>query len=145
MGKRLLLVEDEATLARAVGRLLRKRGHEVFLAGSCAEARSASGNFSLGIFDVDLDDGDGVSLAEELLRKAAVRRAVFFSGTLDQGVRARASKLGPFVEKARGFPELEIIIDRALVRDEIRVVGAGRIRLGASTTPPPSGFRKPPR
>lgn len=145
MGKRLLLVEDEATLARAVTRLLRRGGHDVFLAGSCDEARRASGSFSMGVFDIDLPDGDGLSLAEELLKKGIVRRAVFFSGTHDRGVRRRASELGPFVEKLKGFPALEAVIDRALAGEEVMVAGADSVRVGESSSPPPSGVRKPRR
>lgn len=145
MGKRLLLVEDEATLARAITRLLRGRGHDVFLAGSCDEARRATGTFSMGVFDIDLPDGDGLSLAEELLRKAIVRRAIFFSGTHDRAARLRASELGPFVEKSKGFQELEAVIDRALAGEEVKVVGAESVRIGQSTAPPPSGIRKPRR
>jgi DNA-binding response OmpR family regulator len=147
MGKRLLLVEDEATLARAVTRLLRRRGHEVFLAGTCEEARHAEDSFSIGIFDVDLPDGDGLSLAEELLRKSVVRRAIFFSGTPDKMVRVRATALGAFVEKFRGFPELAAAIDRVLAGEQVMVAGADSLplRMGKSTTPPPSGVRKPRR
>jgi DNA-binding response OmpR family regulator len=143
MGKRLLLVEDEATLARAVARLLRRRGHEVFLADSCDEARRASGSFSIGVFDIDLADGDGVSLAEELVRKSVVRRVVFFSGTSDAQVRVHASNFGPFVEKSKGVSELEAVIARALAGEEVKVSGGQGLRLRESTTPPPSGIRKP--
>jgi DNA-binding response OmpR family regulator len=143
MGKRLLLVEDETTLARAVARLLRRSGHEVFLASSCDEARRAGGSFSIGVFDIDLADGDGVSLAEELARKSVVRRVVFFSGTNNAKVRVHASNLGPFVDKSKGFPELEAVIVRSLAREEEKAVGAEGQRLRESTTPPPSGIRKP--
>jgi DNA-binding response OmpR family regulator len=143
MGKRLLLVEDDAMLARAVARLLRRQGHEVFLAGSCDEAQRAGGSFSMGVFDIDLPDGDGVSLAEELVRKSIVRRVVFFSGTHDAKIRVRASNLGPVVEKTKGFPGLEAVIARAFASEEAKVVGAEGLRLRESTTPPPSGVRKP--
>lgn len=143
MGKRLLLVEDEATLARAVARLLRRREHEVLVARSCDEARSASGSFSMGIFDIDLPDGDGLSLAQELLGRSIVRRVVFFSGTVDPLVRVRAANIGPFIDKAQGFPVLEVAIDLGLERQQVLVMGAGSFRTGESSTPPPSGVRKP--
>jgi DNA-binding NtrC family response regulator len=145
MGKRLLLVEDEATLARAITRLLRRRGHDVFLAGSCTDAKRATGTFSMGIFDIDLPDGDGLSLAERLLKDGIVRRAIFFSGTQDGAVTHRASALGPFVEKIKGFPALEAVIDRTLAGEEVMVSGAASLRVGESSHPPPSGVRKPRR
>ena len=141
----MLLVDDEPTLARALVRLLRRDGYDVSMAASCGEARALSGRYSVGIFDIDLPDGDGLSLAEELLASSVVRRAVFFSGTTNAQVRVRAGNIGPFIDKAQGFPELELAIDLALVRPEVKVVGAAGIRIGESTTPPPSGVRKPSR
>jgi DNA-binding response OmpR family regulator len=141
MSKRLLLVEDEATLARAMGRLLRRSGYDVFLAGTCDEARRAAGTFSLGVFDVDLTDGDGITLAEGLLEGGTVRRAVFFSGTTDAAQRTRAARLGPFIEKSRGFPSLYATIELALVSQHAKVVGAEETRTRDSSDPPPSGVR----
>jgi DNA-binding response OmpR family regulator len=148
MGKRLLLVEDEATLARAMARLLRRSGYDVFLAGACDEAGQAPGTFSLGVFDVDLPDGDGVELAERLLREGVVRRAVFFSGTTNDQQRQRATKLGAFVEKTAGFPQLFAMIQLMLESEHVKVAGGEDGRVGGSSSPPPSGIRglkkKPP-
>ena len=141
MSKRLILVEDDATLARAVGRLLRRGGFEVYLAATCAEARLASGHFSLGVFDVDLPDGCGIDLARDLHDQAVVRRCLFFSGTLSATDRQRASQLGPFISKAQGFPALRLAIDATLFRVEEQVVGAESSRVGESSCPPPSGVR----
>jgi DNA-binding response OmpR family regulator len=141
MGKRLLLVEDEATLARAMARLLRRSGYEVFLAGTISEARSAPGTFSLGVFDVDLPDGDGLELADALSAAGVVRRAVFFSGSSSPERRARAARLGPFVEKVKGFPELKRVIELALASQHQKVIGAEDTSVGASSSPPPSGVR----
>jgi DNA-binding response OmpR family regulator len=141
MGKRLLLVEDEATLARAMARLLRRSGYDVFLAGTAEEARQAPGTFSLGVFDVDLPDGDGVELAEGLHEVGVVRRAVFFSGTTSAQQRERAAKLGAFVEKTAGFPRLFEIIQLLLTNEQIKVSGGEDGRVGESSDPPPSGIR----
>src|SRR5947209_1349236 len=114
MGKRLLLVEDEVILASSVARLLRRRGYEVVLAASCDEARRVGGTFSLGIFDIDLPDGDGVELARELTHLGVVRRVVFFSGTAEATQQAGARKVGPLVEKSRGFPDLLAVVELAV-------------------------------
>lgn len=141
MGKRLLLVEDEATLARAMARLLRRSGYDVFLAGACDEARSAAGTFSLGVFDVDLPDGDGIGLAEGLLKSGAVRRALFFSGTTSAAKQERAAKLGTFVQKISGFPRLFRAIEEALAPEHVKVAGGDDDRVGETSDPPPSGKR----
>jgi len=140
MTKRLLLLEDETALARAVARLLRRAGFEVFLASTCEEARRAPGTFSLAIFDIQLPDGDGVALAEELLERGAVRRIVFFSGTLSGLDRRRAQRLGPFVEKSMGFAALHATIELSLAGLQVKVAGTEEI-LDAGSNPPPSGVR----
>jgi DNA-binding response OmpR family regulator len=142
MSKRLLLVDDEATLVRAMGRLLRRAGYDVFLAGTCDEARRASGSFSLGVFDIDLPDGNGITLGEELTAAGTVRRAIFFSGTSDASLRARAAQLGVFIDKSRGFPTLYASIELALASQHAKVVGAEEARFRDSSDPPPSGVRE---
>jgi DNA-binding response OmpR family regulator len=143
MSKRLLLVEDDPTLARAITRLLRRRGYEVYLAGTGAEARAAEGTFSLGVFDIDLPDGDGVSLAGEISEKGVVRRVLFYSGTVDPGTRKRAQSVGVFVDKLKGFPGLAEAIEQAMQKKSAKVSGGEPIRTNESTTPPPSGVRAP--
>src|SRR5215471_5485174 len=123
MGKRLLLIEDEPTLARALVRLLRRTGFDVELASTCAEATRVLGTFSVGVFDIDLPDGDGIELAEHLRRTAIVRRVVFFSGTMVAEQRARANRVGPFVEKSKGFPALHAAIEGVLGSHHAKAAG----------------------
>ncbi|HEX4340152.1 MAG TPA: response regulator [Polyangiaceae bacterium] len=141
MGKRLLLVEDEPTLARALVRLLRRASFDVTLATSCAEAQKPLGTFSVGVFDIDLPDGDGVELAEGLRRSGVVRRLVFFSGTPVGKKRVRALGLGPFVEKSKGYGELRAAIERVLDCKQAKVAGDEHSESGEPTDPPPSGVR----
>ena len=144
MGKRLLLVEDEPTLARALARLLNRAGYEVSIVPSCADARRSKGTFSIGVFDIDLPDGDGVDLAEHLRRTQLVRRAVFFSGTTVARQRVRAARLGPFVEKCKGFPELQAAIEGVMKSPHAKVAGDDDSVVGESASPPPSGVRDYP-
>ncbi|HEX3598394.1 MAG TPA: response regulator [Polyangiaceae bacterium] len=141
MGKRLLLVEDEPTLARALVRLLRRSGFDVSLAATCAEARGQDGTFSIGVFDIDLPDGDGVDLAEQLRRSGMVRRLVFFSGTPVAKKRVRALGLGPFIEKSKGYAELSAAIERVLDCKQAKVAGDEHSASSDPSKPPPSGVR----
>jgi len=143
MSKRLLLVEDDPILGRAMTRLLRRRGFEVYLAGTSTEACSADGTFSLGIFDIDLPDGDGVTLAKDLSEKGVVRRVIFYSGTTEASIRRRAQSLGIFVDKVKGFPQLEQAIAESIQKAEAHVIGGEPVRTAGSTSPPPSGIRLP--
>lgn len=141
MGKRVMLVEDEPTLARALVRLLRRSGFDVELAESCAEARRLPGTFSVGVFDIDLPDGDGIELAQLLHREAIVRRIVFFSGTTTPRQRVRAVALGPFVEKCKGYCDLHAAIEGVLGSRQAKAAGDEDSGAFESNNPPASGVR----
>ena len=141
MKKRILLLEDEAPLARTLARLLRLEGHEVYLAGSCEEARGAPGPFTVAVLDIDLPDGNGVDLARDLAANASVRRVIFFTGTADGRMRARAGTLGIVVDKAAGFPALQAALAQSLGAKRALVVGGEPNVASGSSHPPPSGVR----
>lgn len=65
---RILLVEDDPTVAEVIGDLLRKRGHRVSTAahGLAALAETSAAAFDLGLLDLDLPGIDGLSLARQL-------------------------------------------------------------------------------
>jgi DNA-binding response OmpR family regulator len=141
MGKRVMLVEDEPTLGRALVRLLRRSGFDVQFAGCCAESRRLPGTFSVGVFDIDLPDGDGIELAQQLRRDGIVRRVVFFSGTMTPRKRVRALSLGPFVEKSKGYFDLYAAIEEVLGSRQAKVAGDEDSGAFESNNPPPSGVR----
>jgi DNA-binding response OmpR family regulator len=137
------VVEDDRALARALARLLRSYGHDVYVAATCAEARSAPGRFSLGVFDIDLPDGNGVDLAQERSAAGAVKRVVFFTGSVEATERARASGLGPCITKGRGVAVLRIAIENALNEVSHQVVGSDeQVIRPTSTAPPPSTIKR---
>lgn len=67
-GAQVLIVEDDADLAEALGESLRARGYGVRVAHTLAEARAAVDVTppDMAIVDVILPDGDGVVLIREL-------------------------------------------------------------------------------
>ena len=70
----ILLVEDHATTAALMARLLRKRGHTVHLAETKARALAFAEeeNFDLVISDLGLPDGNGYEVMEAIREKSAV-------------------------------------------------------------------------
>lgn len=103
---RILLVEDYPPLATVIRIALRRAGHDVVRVSSLARAREAEGSFDLGVFDVDLPDGDGVTLAGELMAAGTVSRVLFHSSSRDPRALRRARYLGPFVDKSLDVREL---------------------------------------
>ncbi|WP_145479556.1 hybrid sensor histidine kinase/response regulator [Stenotrophomonas rhizophila] len=65
---RVLLVEDDATVAEVIAGLLRARGHAVVhaLHGLAALSEVAAGAFDVGLLDLDLPALDGIAIAGQL-------------------------------------------------------------------------------
>lgn len=103
---KVLVVDDDALLLRALVRLLVLDGHAVTGAVSVAAARKLAATLlpDVVVLDVGLDDGEGLELAPTLV--ASGTRVIFFSGTVVPSVVASASQLGPFVPKGRGTDAL---------------------------------------
>lgn len=119
----ILFVENDSLVARSVERVLRRNGLRIQHIATCRAARKAvellkAGDvvpFELGIFDVDLDDGNGVALAAELIESGLVRRSVFFTASSDESLKHRANDLGCVVPKSSGV---------AALLDTVRLVAA---------------------
>lgn len=104
----ILLVEDDAAIARLIARRFGRLGYVVSVARSSAEARAATSRvFACGIFDIDLGDGDGVDLATDLFASGVVRTVVFFTGSTDPDVRRRADRIGRIIDKLSSTSVLE--------------------------------------
>jgi PAS domain S-box-containing protein len=79
-GLRILVVEDHADTAEALGLLLRRQGYVVRLAHSLGEARRARREpFDVLLSDLHLPDGSGLDLIRELVAEAPVH-AIAMSG-----------------------------------------------------------------
>ena len=102
LARRLLVVEDDVTVARALSRTLARRGFSVAIARSCTAALSLAQVFDFAVLDLDLPDGNGVDLARQLLDSGKVPGVLFFTGSSDLAMLARARRLGSVVQKAGG-------------------------------------------
>jgi len=104
--QRLLVVEDDVTVARALSRTLARRGFSVAIVRSCAAARELSQPFDFAVLDLDLPDGNGVDLAESLLAAGRVPGVLFFTGTSNTALLARARRIGRVITKSSGSSEV---------------------------------------
>ena len=103
---RLLVVEDEPAVGRALHRSLEREGYEVDLARTHADSLSFQAEYDCGIFDIELPDSDGVDLAKRLKARGVVKNVVFFSGLSDGKSEARARVHGVYVHKSEGIQRL---------------------------------------
>lgn len=131
---KILLVEDNAAVGRAIAKSLKAQGYVVTLAHTYAEARAGSAYNDVGVFDITLPDGDGIELCESLLRERRVGGALFCSGSIDDLLLERAEETAPVISKEASFWEL---------CDAIKAVArrpSGAPDGGASTPPPKSSL-----
>lgn len=103
---KLLLVEDNPAVGRAIAKSLRAQGHVVTLVHTSAEARATTSYHDVGVFDITLPDGDGIELCELLVRDRRVGGAIFCSGSVDDLLIERAQETAPVVSKEASFWEL---------------------------------------
>ena len=107
---RVLVVEDDATVAELVAARLRAAGHKVRVVRSGAEAVEAFGGGvvpEVVVLDVGLPDEDGYSLLEHLRRSAGTGfGAVFLSAGVTEDRIERGTAMGatyltkPFIASA---------------------------------------------
>lgn len=114
---RILLVEDNGAVGRAIAKSLRAQGHAVTLAHTYVDARLAAGQpHDVGIFDITLPDGDGIELCESLLREGRIGGALFCSGSVDDLLIERAEETAKVVSKEASFWELNDAITQVARR-----------------------------
>jgi DNA-binding response OmpR family regulator len=107
---RILIVEDEPAVGRALSRMLQHDGYVVDVARTHADSLSFEGEYACGVFDVELPDSDGVDLAASLKSRGVVREIVFFSGLADGKSEGRARARGIYVHKSEGIARLRAVI-----------------------------------
>ena len=108
--QRLLVVEDDVTVARALSRTLARRGFSVAICRSCTAARTLSQTFDFAVLDLDLPDGNGVDLARDLMSDGKVPSVLFFTSSCDNTMLARARRLGTLVMKSEGTSPILAIL-----------------------------------
>lgn len=98
----VLVIEDDPAVARALRRALKLKSIFCQVAGSAEEVRKLDQSYRLAIVDVNLPDGNGIDLYDELHANKRVDVGVFFTATDDENDRARAHRLGPVIAKSQG-------------------------------------------
>jgi two-component system cell cycle response regulator CpdR len=121
-GLRVLLVDDDSNLRRALGRILKRLGHRVHPAASADEAlalvEDADTPFDLLLTDVVMPGRDGVELAREFLAVQPGAKVVLMSGSarVDPAGLGAPEGSAAFVRKPFSAAALERLIE-ALVAE----------------------------
>ncbi len=121
---RVLLVEDDDTLRRLVGAILRRHGHDVVDAPSVEVALAAAAResrFDLLVSDVALGDGRGDELARRLRAAHPALAILLTSGSADASVLEGLAAPAAFL--AKPFKPSEVVDE--VVALLTRPVGAG--------------------
>ena len=127
--QRLLVVEDDVTVGRALSRTLARRGFSVAVVRSCTAARTLAQPFDFAILDLDLPDGNGVDLARQLLAAGKMPSVMFFTSSCDPVLLAQARRLGPVVNKAAGTgPILSLLAPDSIEPPQSRTAPSTKAR-----------------
>ncbi|HEV3397517.1 MAG TPA: response regulator transcription factor [Xanthobacteraceae bacterium] len=122
---RILLVDDEVPIQRAVAPLLRSRGYEVEVAGTGADALKLASLHppDLIVLDLGLPDLEGTEVCRRIRAGSAVP-IVVLSARGSEGDKVAALDLGAddYVTKPFGMDELLARI-RAALRHQLQVQG----------------------
>ncbi len=121
---RILLVDDEASIQRAVAPLLRSRGYDVEVAGSGTEALKLFGDRTpdLIVLDLGLPDLEGTEVCRRIRSQSATIPIVVLSARGAEADKVNALDLGAddYVTKPFGAEEL-----LARIRVALRRVSSG--------------------
>ncbi len=114
----ILLVEDEATLAKNIVRFLTREGFALRAAATIREARAllAAHSPDLVLLDLSLPDGSGQDLLREIRAQHARAKVIVLTGhgTIQTAVEAMKAGAWDFVSKPLALVELRRLIGDAL-------------------------------
>ncbi len=117
---KILLVEDDPLIAKSLKLSLGYQGFELIHSDTLAAARSSieTGKFDLFILDINLPDGLGFELCEELRRTQYFVPILMLTAKTDEDSVVKAIGLGAddYVRKPFGVKELVARMNRLLER-----------------------------
>lgn len=107
--RRILVLDDDASVRQLLSSYLSKEGWEVVAVGSGEEAFHAFtlGRFSAVLADVDLgEELDGIEVAKRLLCQDPRLKVVIMSGRPQHAQRVMQDDIGTFLSKPFDIPQL---------------------------------------
>ena len=130
--QRILVVDDEESLAKVMARTLRSRGFECDIALDGAQARQLfeSQDYALALLDVRLPDESGYGLLEELRAKRPDTAVVMVSGVDDPELGRAAMEHGAYAYHVKpvGATQLYLLVVNNLRRRGLEIDGRTTMR-----------------
>ncbi|MEW6666527.1 MAG: HD domain-containing phosphohydrolase [Thermodesulfobacteriota bacterium] len=124
-GKKVLIVDDEASVGRTLGRILRGTNRECSLALNAEEARRIlrEETFDLILCDIHLPGESGIDLIKHILSAYPDTAVIMVSGVDDPHTFERALEIGAYGYIVKPFKTSEVIINvsSALRRQKLEV------------------------
>ena len=118
----ILLIDDDETVLRTVGRFLDARGHTVNATPSASEAllRMEAHSPDLVISDIQMPEMDGVALLRAIRAQGRKVPVVLMTGhaTVDTAVAALRLGAADYLKKPIKIEELQACIERVYERNE---------------------------
>jgi FixJ family two-component response regulator len=115
-GQTIVLIDDDESVRRALGRLLRSIGLRVELFATAEEYLGTELAADCFILDVDLPGLSGPELYNELIAAGRAGPTVFITAFADEKVRQAALQAGAVAFLSKPFEEQALLdaLDRAL-------------------------------
>lgn len=128
-GKRILIIDDEASLRTALFRTLDRKGYQVITSASAKEAETISQSdkaIDLAIVDLRLPDGDGLELMGKLRALHPNIQVIILTGhaSIESAVQATRQGAFHFVTKPCSLEEITTVVDRALSHGQLKAENA---------------------
>ena len=115
---RLLVVDDEESVALTVGEVLRREGYEVETATSGDEATSclAGAEFDLVLTDLHMEGGDGLSVLAEVRRRAPFTISIVLTGfaSVESAIAALRQGAYDYLIKPCIIDDLKMTVQRGV-------------------------------
>jgi DNA-binding NtrC family response regulator len=120
----LLLVDDEESFRKLVGKELARAGYQVTTAGGLQEAREilVKRSFHLVLLDVRMPDGSGLDLLAEIKEGSPSTEVVMLTayGTVEEAIRAMKQGALDFLTKPCKLVELEAVLEKAVQKQNLQ-------------------------
>ena len=91
----ILIVDDDSLVSGALARILNRRGHPTIAVGTVANGLAELDGQGFAILDLNLPDGLGTTILEQIRADKRPIRVAVATGTTDAGLLSEAARLRP--------------------------------------------------